>query len=99
MFGACDVVLTPVLAHTTPELGFLSPDQPFDELFAKLLSYVAFTPFNNASGGPAMSLPLGHSSEGLPIGVHFSAAHGDERTLLELAFEIEAAAPWLRIQD
>ena len=91
------VVLSPVLAHTTPEIGYLSPLQSFDELFEKLRNYVSFTPLNNASGGPAISLPLGESSRGLPIGVHLSANHGDEATLLELAYEIEQATPWRRI--
>ncbi|MBW2210005.1 MAG: hypothetical protein JRG67_03015 [Deltaproteobacteria bacterium] len=41
-----------------------------------------------------MSLPLGRSQEGLPLGVQFASRLGDDRTLLELALEIEAAAPW-----
>jgi Asp-tRNA(Asn)/Glu-tRNA(Gln) amidotransferase A subunit family amidase len=36
-------------------------------------------------------------ASGQPIGVHFSARPGDERTLLELAYEIEQASPWPRI--
>lgn len=92
-----DVVLSPVVAHTTPKLGYLSPEQSFEELFRKLTEYTAFTPLHNAAGGPAISLPLCQSAEGLPIGMHFSADHGDERTLLELAFELEQAQPWARI--
>jgi amidase len=99
VFDRYDIVLSPVLAHVTPELGHLSPEQPFEQLFERLHRYVGFTPWNNAAGGPALSLPLGRSSAGLPIGVHFSAAHGDERTLLELAFELEYAAPWPRLTD
>ena len=98
-FTDLDVVLSPVLGHTTPELGYLSPAAGFDVMFPRLVNYVSFTPLNNAAGGPAMSLPLGRTANGLPIGVHFSAAHGDERTLLELAFELEAARPFARIQD
>ena len=94
-----DAVLSPVLAHVTPRLGHLSPKQEFEPLFQNLLRYVAFTPLNNASGSPAVSLPMGTSSEGLPIGVQLSAAHGDERTLLELAYALEEAQPWRRIQD
>ena len=99
VFRHYDVVLSPVLAHTTPELGYLSPAQDFDILFERLMNYVSFTPLNNASGGPAISLPLGASAGGLPIAVHVSANHGHERTLLELAFELEQARPWRRIQD
>ncbi|PKM21826.1 MAG: amidase, partial [Gammaproteobacteria bacterium HGW-Gammaproteobacteria-14] len=94
-----DVVLSPVLAHVTPELGYLNPSVPFDELFQRMMDYVSFTPMNNASGSPAISLPMGVSVKGLPIAVQFSSAHGDERTLLELAFEIEQARPWRRITD
>lgn len=94
-----DVLLTPVLAHTTPELGYLSPNVPFDTLFERLTNYASFTPVNNASGSPAISLPMGMSPQGLPIGVQLSAAHGDERTLLELAYALEAEKGWARIQD
>lgn len=99
MFQRYDVVLSPVLARTTPKLGFLSPAQSFEELFPKLINYTGFTPLNNASGGPAISLPLHETAAGLPLASHFSADHGDERTLLELAFELEQARPWRRIQD
>lgn len=99
LFGTYDVILSPVLGHTTPKLGFLSPAQSFDDLFEKLITYTAFTPLNNAAGTPAISLPLHTTAANVPLGVHFSAAHGDERTLLELAFELEQARPWRRIQD
>ena len=71
-----DVVLSPVLAHTTPPLGYLSPNVDFEVLIDRLIKYVSFTPANNASGSPALSLPLGESREGLPIGVQFSALQG-----------------------
>ncbi len=92
-----DAVLTPVLAHTTPELGHLAPQVPFEQLLQRLTEYASFTPLNNATGSPAISLPLGASSDGLPIGVHLMGAHGAERTLLELAFELEAAHPFRRL--
>jgi amidase len=98
IFAGRDVVLSPVLGHATPLLGHLSPTLEFEELFERLRTYVGFTPLNNVAGGPAMSLPLGTSSEGLPVGAHFSADLGDERTLLELAYELEAAQPFPRIQ-
>ncbi len=99
IFESYDIVLSPVLAHTPPRLGYLSPELSFEVLFDRLRRYVAFTPLNNITGGPGLSLPMGTSAEGVPIAAHFSAKHGDERTLLELAFEIEAAHPWPRIQD
>jgi amidase len=92
-----DLVMSPVLSHTTPELGHLSPRQPYESLLDRLQRYVGFTPLNNAAGGPAISLPLGHTAEGLPIGVHFSAPIGAERRLLELAYEVEQAHPFRSI--
>lgn len=89
-----DAVLSPVLAHTTPPLGVLSPAQDFEVLLERLRNYVSFTPLNNVAGNPAIALPAGRSAEGLPIGVQLQAAHGAERTLLELAYALEAEQPW-----
>ncbi|MCZ4580017.1 amidase [Gordonia amicalis] len=94
-----DVILSPTLAHLPPEIGYLDPGVDFAEAMDRLTRYVAFTPANNTSGTPAISLPLGQSTSGLPVGIQFSADLGDERTLLELAFELEAARPFARIQD
>jgi amidase len=93
-----DVMLSPVVAHTTPKLGHLSPDQDFETVFTRLRNFACFTPLNNATGSPAMSLPLASTSDGLPIGVHFSGRHGEERTLLEVAYELEQSRPFRRIQ-
>lgn len=92
-----DVVLSPTLAHTVPKIGYLDPAGDFDKVFDRLMQYVAFTPVNNTTGTPAISLPLATDSAGLPIGIHFMADRGNERTLLELAFELEAALPFARI--
>ncbi|MFE5209461.1 amidase [Streptomyces sp. NPDC056600] len=87
-----DVILSPVLAHTTPRLGHLSPSVPFPELITRLRTYVAFTPINNVCGSPAISLPgPARTPDGLPVGVMLSGRDGEERTLLEVAYELEAA--------
>ncbi len=92
-----DAVLSPVLGHVTPRLGHISPVVEFPEMFHRLISYVSYTPLHNASGAPGISLPLATTATGLPLGVHLSAFHGDERTLLELAYELEDARPFARI--
>jgi amidase len=97
LFARHELVLSPVLAHVAPPIGHLSPNVPFDELLERLLAYVAYTPVNNIAGSPAMSVPMGMATEGVPIGVHLSAAYGDERTLLEVAFALEAEHPWPQI--
>jgi amidase len=86
-----------VVAGPTPRLGHLSPNLPFEELLPRLIAHVAFTPLNNATGSPAISLPLGKTHDGLPIGVQLMGAYGGERTLLELAFALEADAPFRRL--
>lgn len=96
-FKHYDIILTPVLAHTTPKLGHISPTVPFDELLDRLMRYASFTPWANAAGGPAISLPMSETENNLPVSIHLMAGHGQERTLLELAFEIEQAQPWRKI--
>jgi amidase len=91
-----DVVLSPVLGSPAPELGFISGDVPFETLRDRLIRYVGYTLIQNVAGAPAISLPLGQSAGGLPIGVQVSAAAGAERVLLELAYEVEAATPWIK---
>lgn len=94
-----DAVLTPVLGHTTPTLGHLSPDVPFDTLFERLRQYVSFTPLANATGAPAISLPMSHTPDQLPVSVQFMGRHGCERTLLDIAFTLEADHPWPLLCD
>lgn len=89
-----DAVLTPVLGHTTPALGHLSPDVPFDILFERLRRYVSFTPLANATGAPAISLPQGMTPDNLPVSVQFMGQYGGERTLLDIAYTLEAESPW-----
>ena len=99
VYDACDVVLSPVLAHEPAEIGWLGPDVDPHTHLLRVLRYVSFTPLQNVSGSPAISLPLGRSATGLPVGMQLAAPFGHERRLLELAFELEAAAPWPGIDD
>jgi amidase len=89
-----DVVISPVFSGPPSPLGFLRGDVPFDTLRERLLTQVGYTLIHNVSGAPAISLPLGWTTTGLPVGVMVSAARGQERVLLELAYELEAAQPW-----
>ncbi len=62
--------------------------------FEPILDYVPFTAIENASGQPAMSLPLHWSKSGLPVGVMFAAGFGEEGLLYCLAGQLEKAQPW-----
>jgi amidase len=94
--GSYDALLIPVLGHEPPPIGYLGPDVDFDTHLGRLLRYAGFTAMSNVSGAPSMSVPLGRSETGLPIGVQFVAPVGQERSLLELAYELEEARPWRR---
>jgi amidase len=89
-----DAWLTPVLSSTPPKLGEQAPSVPFATLYERITSYVAYTPIHNVAGTPAMSVPLGWSKDGLPIGSQFAAAKGNEGLLYALAYELEHAQPW-----
>lgn len=91
VFDRYDVLMNPTLAMPPPELGFIGPEVPFDTALERLKWFVPFTPVQNVSGTPAISLPLAWSESGLPIGIQFESAMGTERTLLELALELEEA--------
>ncbi|MEP9362334.1 amidase [Nocardioides sp. CN2-186] len=92
-----DVALSPTLAHATPLVGHLDPTNDFETVMDRILDWVVFTPWQNATGDPAISLPLATTAEGMPLGMQFAAGAGRESTLLELAFELEEARPWGRI--
>ncbi|MEI2712039.1 MAG: amidase [Nocardioides sp.] len=99
LWRSYDLVLTPTLATSTPALGHLDPMADYDQVMGRLLDWVAFTPLANATGEPSLSLPLATTASGLPQGMMFGAPKGRERVLLELAYELEEARPWARIQD
>ncbi|MEI2697947.1 MAG: amidase [Microthrixaceae bacterium] len=95
-----DVLLSPVTSTIAPPLGHLANDVEHRELLARVFSWMPYTPLANTAGTPSISLPLGHDEDtGLPIGAMFSAAHGQDPLLLQLAFELESIAPWKRIGE
>jgi amidase len=94
-FEGIDVLLTPTLGEPPAPLGTFEspPGEPLTGLF-RAAAYVPFTPPFNVTGQPGISLPLHENVDGLPIGVQFVGRFGDEETLLSLAGQLEAAAPW-----
>lgn len=99
VFKQYDVILTPTLATATPKLGWVGADVDFDTRLERLRDWVVFTPLHNATGDPAISLPLAKTSDGMPLGMMFAAAAGRDARLIELGFELEQAQPFARIQD
>ena len=89
-----DVLLTPMVAAPTPELGFLAPGVDPGEAFGRMGSLATFSMPFNVTGQPAISLPLHHGADGLPIGVQLVAGYGREDVLIRVAGQLEAACPW-----
>lgn len=91
-----DVILSPTLAAPPLPLGTidLDPADGFEAWGQRTSAYTPFCQLANQTGQPAMSLPLGTSRTGLPIGVMVTGRYGDEALLLRLAGQVERAAPW-----
>jgi amidase len=90
-----DVLLTPVTITPAPRIGHLDPVHVEPREFHRRQGRVFnFTPPYNITGQPSISLPLGTSDDGLPIGMMFTARYADEATLFRLAVQLEQAQPW-----
>ena len=90
-----DVLLTPGLGQLPVKLGWI--DMMMDdveEYWRRVFTFSPFTVWFNLTGQPAMMLPLGHSTSGLPVAVQLVARYGDESTLFRLGSQLEAARPW-----
>jgi amidase len=90
-----DLMLTPTLVSPPVPVGWLDTVNYDPEVYGdRFTRFWGFTNLQNATGQPAISLPLHWSADGLPVGVQFVGRFGDELTLLRLARELEEAAPW-----
>jgi amidase len=92
-----DAVLTPTLAQVPSLVGGIRDDADPAADFEAQKRFTPFTSPYNVTGQPAVSLPL-HWAEvdgaTLPIGVQLVGRPADEVTLISLAAQLEAAAPW-----
>jgi amidase/6-aminohexanoate-cyclic-dimer hydrolase len=94
-FQKYDLLLSPVLAEPPLPLGatnMMSDD--LDAYNERLFRLIPFTPQFNVSGGPAASLPLHWTADGLPVGIQFGADFGNEAVLFRIASQLEKARPW-----
>jgi Asp-tRNA(Asn)/Glu-tRNA(Gln) amidotransferase A subunit family amidase len=91
-----DVILSPTLASPPLPLGQinLTPGVPFPEWGQRAAMFSPFTQMANFTGQPSMSVPLGMSQDGLPVGMLFTGRYGEEALLYRLAGQLERAAPW-----
>lgn len=96
LLSSYDLVLTPTLARPPAFVGSAGLRNDADPAaeFAGLAGYTPFTPISNATGQPAVNVPLHWTEEGLPIGVMFGGRYGDEAMLISLSAQLESARPW-----
>jgi|SRR5881394_537556 len=90
-----DLLLSPTMGEPPPPLGTFDDSGP-DPMVAFERAFLAgcFTAAFNATGQPAISLPLHWSEEGLPVGVQLIAPLGREDVLLRVASQLEQVVPW-----
>ena len=90
-----DAILTPALAERPVPIGEIDARAP-DPMatFARSGQFTPFTAVCNASGQPAISVPLFHGDDGLPTGIQLIGRPLGEATLLALAAQLEQARPW-----
>jgi amidase len=93
-FERHDLLLSTTIARTSLPLGAIRTDGSFEDFDEAVRPMTAFTAVCNATGVPAMSVPLEATDDGLPIGMHFVARYGAEEMLYSLAGQLEEARPW-----
>jgi amidase len=96
-FASWDLLLTPTVATPPLPLGYHdASDSTLDAegWIRRVFGECCFTPLFNLSGTPAISLPLGWTEEGLPIGAQLAAPMCDEATLIRVGSQLEEAIPW-----
>lgn len=93
-----DVVLTPTAAATAFEVGSMRDDEDPAADFDAQKQWSAYTAVYNLTGQPSVNVPLNWTDAGIPIGVQFAAAWGEEALLISLAAELEGVQPWRQRQ-
>jgi amidase len=93
VFDDVDVLLQPVTPRPPLRIGELTGHGWLATLLAAQ-RFTAFTTLWNVTGNPAASVPAGWTPEGLPLAVQVVGRPHDEVTVLRVAAQLEAAAPW-----
>ena len=97
LWDSIDVLVTPGLARTAlaAEGGYGRPGIVGFELAAR---FTPWTALFNLTGQPALTIPAGRGSDGLPLSIQLVGRLGSEALLYALAAQLESARPWARQQ-
>jgi aspartyl-tRNA(Asn)/glutamyl-tRNA(Gln) amidotransferase subunit A len=96
-FDTCDIVAMPTLSRTAVPIDqdFFGPieidNQSVENIRASWYPYTM--PFN-LTGNPAISLPCGFDSAGMPLAIQLVGRPGEDAELLRVAALLEQARPW-----
>jgi amidase len=93
--SAYDAVLTPALAMTPRPLGWYDAEDA-EENFAQQCRFTPYTSFVNATGLPAIVLPVSQTDGGMPLGVQLIGRPGGEHVLLAIGAQLERRLHWDR---
>jgi Asp-tRNA(Asn)/Glu-tRNA(Gln) amidotransferase A subunit family amidase len=95
-----DVIIQPVLTKIPAKIGWLDMNsEDLKEYGGRFTSYSGITALANGTGQPSMSVPIHVAESNLPVGALFTAAWGGDATLLQLAAQLENAAPWQQLAN
>ena len=91
-----DAFLLPTLRQPAPALGVMDQNGDFDGegWHDHIFAHFPYCAIFNMTGQPAITVPCGLSSGGLPMGAQLVGRMNDEATLLQLARSLEEAQPW-----
>ena len=92
-FKQCDVILAP----TSPIEAFPIGDKKMLENPINMYLNDVFTVSVNLAGLPALSLPIGLSKNGLPLGMQLIGKAFDEGTIFKTAYQLETDAKFVRL--
>jgi amidase len=92
--GGFDLLVTPTVAGPAPTLGWFTAGDARTE-GERIMEFIPCSAQFNATGQPAISLPLGATEDLLPVGVQVVAAAGREDLLVRVAAALERTPAWL----
>ncbi|MFF2327140.1 MULTISPECIES: amidase [unclassified Streptomyces] len=93
-YAHADLVLSSTITRLPARVGELRNDADPERELRAMTRFTGNTILANATGFPAISLPLGWTGEGVPIGITLTAGWGQEELLLDAAAQLEEALPW-----
>jgi amidase len=95
LWSSYDAIVTPALAQRPVRIGEIDScsAEPWED-FHRSGEFTPYTALFNVTGQPAISLPLFHGDDGLPLAVQLAGPPAGEGPLLALAAQLEQARPW-----